>query len=86
MYLCYVDESGCLGALPDAGSPIQPVFAIAGVVLDHGCLHAVTGELLELKRRFYPGRGGPDASLSPVFLRHRRLVEGHRLERREGTV
>ncbi|MGA2660751.1 MAG: hypothetical protein ABSH34_24975 [Verrucomicrobiota bacterium] len=26
MFIYYVDESGCLGTLPSATSPIQPVF------------------------------------------------------------
>lgn len=33
MMVFYVDEAGCLGTLPTATSPIQPVFTLAGVIL-----------------------------------------------------
>lgn len=54
MYVCYVDESGCMGALPSAVSPVQPVFVLAGVILGQAHLHDFTVDLLHLKRRFFP--------------------------------
>ena len=33
MYICYIDESGCTGELPDINSAIQPVFVLAGVFI-----------------------------------------------------
>jgi hypothetical protein len=52
--ICYIDESGCTGTLPSATSNIQPVLAIAGIVLDYSALHLATEKLLEIKGRFYP--------------------------------
>jgi hypothetical protein len=54
MMVFYVDEAGCLGTLPTATSPIQPVFAIAGIVLRRECLHDFTLDWLDLKERFFP--------------------------------
>lgn len=61
MYLCYVDEAGCLGALPNGTSPIQPVFVLAGLIVDACHVQALTLDLLMLKRRFYPNLLSPDA-------------------------
>jgi len=33
--LCYLDESGDTGLLPSATAPIQPVFVIAGLIVNH---------------------------------------------------
>jgi hypothetical protein len=61
MQLCYVDESGCTGVIPTATSLIQPVFAIAGLVVNHACLHQLTRDFLQLKRRFFPAARPPGA-------------------------
>lgn len=53
MKICYVDEAGCLGSLPSHDSPIQPLFVLAGVVIDSGSLKTVTHHFIHLKKRFY---------------------------------
>lgn len=55
MYICYVDEAGCTGALPSPSSPIQPVFLLVGVALQQSRLHALTRDFLTLKRELFPG-------------------------------
>ncbi len=50
----YVDEAGCLGTLPAATSPIQPVFTLAGVVMKRERLNDFTLDWLHLKERFFP--------------------------------
>ena len=40
--------------LPTATSPIQPVLAIGGIIIDYSRLHFATEKLLEIKSRFYP--------------------------------
>lgn len=54
MYLCYIDEAGCPGALPSATSAVQPVLVIAGLFVAQANLAAITKEFLQLKRRFNP--------------------------------
>jgi hypothetical protein len=54
-----VDESGCLGVLPSATSPIQPVFVIAGISVPHDRLTDLTHDFLSLKTRFFPGVRAP---------------------------
>jgi hypothetical protein len=56
MHICYLDESGCTGALPIATSPIQPVLVLAAVIVDESRLHALTIDYLNLKQRFFPGK------------------------------
>jgi hypothetical protein len=55
MYVCYVDESGCLGAIerPDHHGP-TPVFAIAGLFVHRRHLDLLTSHFIALKRRFFP--------------------------------
>ncbi len=70
LFLCYLDEAGCTGALPTAFAPIQPVFAIAGVAIPESSLHDTTLQFIELKRRFFPAlmeREGPEF-LSAVLV------------------
>ena len=54
MYICYLDEAGCTGALPSASSPIQPVFVLGGLIVDQQCVKTMTADLLVLKQRFFP--------------------------------
>ncbi len=56
MHFCYVDEAGSCGVLPSTTSPIQPVFALVGLVLDEARIPGLTRRLIALKERFYPGR------------------------------
>ena len=55
MWICYIDEAGCTGVLPTATSIIQPVFVLAGVIVDQTHLQQLTLDFLELKKRFFPG-------------------------------
>ena len=51
----FIDESGCTGQLLTKGNtPVQPVLVIAGIIIAAHELPFLTGELLRLKRRFYP--------------------------------
>lgn len=51
----YIDEAGCLGALPSATSNVQPVFVFIGIAFDVGRIDDLTRDFLALKRRFFPG-------------------------------
>lgn len=62
MYICYMDESGCTGALPSSTSPIQPVLVVAGVIIDQQKIQAATVEYLNIKRKFFPKRLGQSAA------------------------
>ena len=61
MYVCYVDEAGCTGQLPSASSSIQPIFAIAALILPCEAVPLITRELIAVKQRFFPS-GLPAAS------------------------
>lgn len=54
MYICYIDESGCTGELPDINSAIQPVFVLAGIFIKQTHVFNITNELIGLKERFFP--------------------------------
>lgn len=54
MYVCYLDESGCTGALPSATSAIQPVLSLLAISIESDQLPALTRSFLDLKRRFFP--------------------------------
>lgn len=54
MQICYLDEAGCTGSLPDAHSSIQPVFVLGGVFLDREKVRKATDQLLQLKQKFFP--------------------------------
>jgi len=54
MKICYVDEAGCTGHLPNAVTDIQPALIISGIIIDYGKLHYITERLLNLKQRFFP--------------------------------
>ncbi len=59
MLICYVDEAGCTGVLPDPSSSIQPLFVVCGLVVDQARIHDLTKDLLGLKRRFFPRSVSP---------------------------
>lgn len=50
----YIDEAGCLGALPSSTSDIQPVFAFIAAAFDAARIGDLTRGFLSLKRRFFP--------------------------------
>ena len=55
MKVCFIDEAGDLGALADPPQPNdQPVLVVAGLFVDAGNLHALTGDFLTLKQRYFP--------------------------------
>ncbi|KWT82976.1 DUF3800 domain-containing protein [Candidatus Magnetominusculus xianensis] len=53
LYICYVDEAGCTGGLPDASSSIQPAFVISGIIMEQECIHALTYDFLNIKKHFF---------------------------------
>jgi hypothetical protein len=62
LYLCYVDEAGCPGALPAADSQVQPALVLCGLIVPQPRLHAITEGFMSLKWEFNPrlrvdGRG-----------------------------
>lgn len=68
MWICYVDEAGCTGVLPAAVSDIQPVFVIAGVMVDQTRLRQLTIDFLNLKRQFFPRAVLPSGVQPARFL------------------
>lgn len=54
MHVCYLDEAGCTGAMPNNNSPIQPVFVLGGLFVEESKIFPMTHDLLALKQRFYP--------------------------------
>lgn len=54
VFICYIDESGCTGALPSADSPIQPVFVLAGLMIPHQRVKALSVEWINLKQKHFP--------------------------------
>lgn len=59
VYLCYVDEAGCTGRIPSASSPIQPVFAIVGIVVPQHNVSNLTHAFIDLKKTFFPSLCSP---------------------------
>jgi len=90
MLLCYVDESGDEQALRT--NTDTPVLVLAGVVVDHAQVRALTFDFLQLKKTFHPSIGDPRLPLSDLIrfeikgsdLR-RNLREGSRNQRRAVT-
>ena len=65
MYICYIDESGDLGALPSTPSPTgndQPVFLLSGLFIDVTRLETLTNSFLALKFQFFPGLAYPSTN------------------------
>lgn len=93
MYILYLDESGCTGTLPAATSNVQPVFILAGVIIEQTRLQVLTSEFLHLKQRFFPGLLPRDteylnwvlAEIKGAELR-KQLWKGTRRERRHALV
>ena len=54
MRVCYVDEAGCTGTIPDGTSSIQPVFILSGAVFEQSRLYDLTNDFLTIKRRYFP--------------------------------
>ena len=54
MYVAYIDESGCTGALPHSASPIPPQLVVGAIFINAGDLPAITRDFLDIKGRFYP--------------------------------
>ena len=54
MYICYMDEAGCTGYLPQANTNIQPVFVLSGLIVDSDNISTLTREFINLKTRFMP--------------------------------
>lgn len=54
MYICYVDEAGCPGALPSSTSDVQPTLVLCGLIIPAENLGQLTNEFLQLKCRFDP--------------------------------
>ncbi len=61
MLIFYVDEAGCLGALPSSTSAVQPVFTLAGTMLEQERLKDFTLDWLHLKDRFFPKLRNPNS-------------------------
>ena len=65
MYICYVDESGDLGALPPLPAPAgndQPVLVLGALFVDTARLETLTNDFLSLKYRFFPGLAYPSTN------------------------
>lgn len=91
MYVCYIDEAGCPGALPSATSPVQPVLVLGGLFVEQARLHALTLDFLALKKRYFPAYLPPtDPYLHWVLPEVkgadlRRQFRGSRNEKRHAT-
>lgn len=48
----YLDESGCSGCLPTPPGKIQPVFILAGLIINHEHLKSVNRDFLALKTKY----------------------------------
>lgn len=60
--ICYIDESGDLGTMPENPPPDgnhQPVLVIGGIFVDHNTLYDLTHDFIKLKYRYYPGLNYP---------------------------
>jgi hypothetical protein len=62
MWICYIDEAGCTGILPGYVSDIQPIFVLAGVIVDQTRLYDLTSDFLDFKRKFFPNATLPSGS------------------------
>lgn len=65
MYICYIDESGDMGALPTSPAPTgndQPVLILGAIFVDAARLEGLTNDFLGLKFRFFPGLNYPSTN------------------------
>ncbi|MGH7234530.1 MAG: hypothetical protein ACREF7_03765 [Candidatus Saccharimonadales bacterium] len=53
MYIAYLDESGCPGALPNATSLVQSVLSLPAMAITDDKLPALTRDFVQLKKRFF---------------------------------
>jgi hypothetical protein len=53
-YICYIDEAGCATPLATKKTDVQPILAIAGLIVDQRVLTELTTEFLTLKRSYFP--------------------------------
>lgn len=91
MKLCYVDESG--GFEPEGSTPTAtPAMVIAGVVVDHHDIRAITTDYLRLKQTFYPNLLGHVPHLLDYILAEvksidvRRDIRSHRRQERRHAI
>ncbi len=54
--ICYLDETGCTGALPAFNSPIQPAFVLTALFVDEARLREMTTEFVRLKLKYFPAK------------------------------
>lgn len=54
MYICFIDEAGCTGTLPNNNSEIQPALIISGLIIDQKNIAELTREFLSLKKEYFP--------------------------------
>lgn len=89
--ICYVDESG--GCEPEGSSEYAtPLMVIAGLIVDHADVRAMTADHLQLKKTFYPSKMGDDPRLLSFILGEvkgtdvrKELRSGNRDKRRHGV-
>jgi hypothetical protein len=67
MYIAYLDESGCPGALPNAKSLVQPVLSLLAMSITDDKLPALTRDFVELKKRFFPKAGSSTHALDAIL-------------------
>jgi len=53
--ISYLDESGDTGVLPNATSPVQPLFCLLSLAVEVERIPALTRDFLALKYGFFPG-------------------------------
>jgi hypothetical protein len=70
MYICYVDEAGCPGALPSATSEVQPALVLAGLMIPQVNLRGLTEEFMRLKLEFNPRIRGTKAQHWLDIVKH----------------
>lgn len=51
-YFLFIDEAGCLGALPSPNSDIQPAFCLAGLIVPTHKTKLLTRKLIDIKRTY----------------------------------
>jgi hypothetical protein len=67
MYICYIDEAGCLGKLPSDCKETQPVFTINGIFIKQESLRDLTIDFLDIKTKFFPDKDESGKALSRLY-------------------